>query len=111
VHLADTRASLEALHRPGRIVVCGLGARGCAVRSDNGYREHRAVDLPQPVVDCNGAGDALAAGLLAAHVIEGLELDDGVHQGQLAARWCCAHRGSDNLITRSELDTLTNTTT
>jgi sugar/nucleoside kinase (ribokinase family) len=111
VHLCDPRGALDALHRPGRIVVCGMGARGCAVRSDDGYAEHGALSLPQPVLDSTGAGDALAAGTLSAHVLEGHSLDDAVHRGQLAARWCCSHRGSRSLIRSHELEALVNTTT
>lgn len=106
VHLADVRASLEAWHRRGRITVCTMGARGCAVRTDAGYHEHPAVDLPAPIVDTNGAGDSLAVGMLAAHVLDARPLDEAVHRGQLAARWCCAVRGSQGLVTRSQLDEL-----
>ena len=110
VHLADPRAALDALHRPGRLVVCGRGARGCAVRSDDGYREYEAVSLPEPVVDTTGAGDALAAGVLSAFVIDGRPIDEAVHRGQLAARWCCSHRGSGELITLAQLDELADAT-
>jgi sugar/nucleoside kinase (ribokinase family) len=110
VHLSDPRGALDALYRPGRVVVCGIGARGCAVRSDDGYAEHRAVSLPEPVLDSTGAGDALAAATLSAHILEGRALADAVHRGQLAARWCCSHRGSRSLITGHELDSLVNTT-
>jgi sugar/nucleoside kinase (ribokinase family) len=105
-HLPDPRRALDALHRAGRIVVCGMGARGCAVRTDDGYREHHAANLPEPVVDSNGAGDSLAVGFLTSYFLEGRTLDDAVHRGQLAARWCCARRGSRELITRRQLDGL-----
>ncbi len=99
VHLPDPRSALDALHRPGRVVVCGRGARGCAVRCDEGYHEHGAVSLPEPVVDSTGAGDALAAGMLSAYVLEGRPLHEAVRRGQLAARWCCSRRGSRALVT------------
>lgn len=106
VHLGDARQALDALHRPGRIVVCGRGAAGCAVRTDEGYAEHGAVTLPEPVVDTTGAGDALAAGVLCSYVLDHRPLDEAVHRGQLAARRCCSHRGSRSLITRAELEAL-----
>ena len=109
VHLSDVRSALEVLHRPGRIIVCGMGARGCAVRCDDGFREHGPVGLSEPVVDTTGAGDALAAGMLSALVLDGRSIDEAVHRGQLAARWCCAHRDSRALISRQELDALVNT--
>jgi sugar/nucleoside kinase (ribokinase family) len=108
-HLEDPAATVEALHRPGRLVVCGRGAAGCAVRSQDGYREHGPVDLPEPVVDTTGAGDSLAVGLLSSLVLEGRPLDEAVHRGQLAARWCCSVWGSERLITRPQLDALART--
>jgi sugar/nucleoside kinase (ribokinase family) len=110
-HLPDPRGALEALHRPGRITVCGLGAQGCAVRDDVGYREYGAVSLPERVVDTNGAGDSLAVGMLSSYVLDGRSLDEAVHRGQVAARWCCTLHGSRRLITRQQLDALVEATT
>jgi sugar/nucleoside kinase (ribokinase family) len=110
-HASDPRDALDTLHRPGRVTVCTMGARGCAVRSDDGYREHRAVSLPEPVIDTNGAGDSLAVGLRSAHVLDGRSLDEAVHRGQLAARCCCSVRGSRTLIRRQQLDELVATFT
>jgi sugar/nucleoside kinase (ribokinase family) len=105
-HLLDPRAALEALHRPGRLIVCGRGADGCAVRSDDGYREYGPVDLPEPVIDTNGAGDSLAVGFLTSYVLDGRSVPEAIHRGQLAARWCCTKRGSRDLITHGQLDAL-----
>jgi sugar/nucleoside kinase (ribokinase family) len=104
--LDDVQHALDALHRPGRLVVCGRGARGCAVRDDDGYREYPAVRLREPVVDTNGAGDSLAVGLLSSYFLDGRSLDEAVHRGQTAARWCCARHGSRGLITREQLEAL-----
>ena len=71
-----------------------------------GYHEHGAVSLPEPVVDSTGAGDALAAGMLSAYVLEGQPLHEAVRRGQLAARWCCSRRGSRALVTGPELEAL-----
>jgi sugar/nucleoside kinase (ribokinase family) len=105
-NLPDPLAAMEAVHRAGRIVVCGLGPRGCAVRSDEGRREYGAPSLPDPVVDTNGAGDSLAVGLLAARFIDGRPLDEAVRRGLAAARWCCSIRGSRDLVTRPQLEAL-----
>ena len=86
--LPDPRTALDALHRPGRIAVCGMGAQGCAVRSDEGYREYGTVRLPEPVVDTNGAGDSLAAGMLSSYVLCGSSLDEAVHRGAGRAGRC-----------------------
>jgi acarbose 7IV-phosphotransferase len=110
-HVPDLRGALEALYRPGRLIVCGRGAEGCAVRGDDGYREYGPASLPAPIIDTNGAGDSLAVGLLASYVLGGRSLDDAVHRGQLAARWCCSLCGSRQLITRQRLDALADETT
>jgi len=61
------------------------------------------MDLP--VVDTNGAGDALAVGFLASYVLDGYSLEDSILRGQMAARHTCALRGSSaNLITHAQLD-------
>ena len=109
--LADPRAAVAALGRPGRVVVCGLGAGGCLLGDDGGVRAFGPVDLEAPVTDTNGAGDSLAVGFLTAYVLEGRPLDEAVRRGQLAARWCCTLRGtSRGLITAPELDRLASLT-
>jgi sugar/nucleoside kinase (ribokinase family) len=63
----DPVAAAETLARfTGAEVVVTCGAAG-AVRSAGGETEH-APAAPQPVVDTTGAGDAFAAGLIAARV-------------------------------------------
>jgi sugar/nucleoside kinase (ribokinase family) len=49
-----------------------------------------ASDLP--IVDTNGAGDALAVGFLSGYVLDGLSPEAALLQGQLAARTTCAQR-------------------
>lgn len=99
------RAFLEG--RPGRIVVSGLGPRGCLLGTREDLHWFPAETLDRPVVDTNGAGDSLAVGFLTAHVLEGRPLAEAVHRGQLAARHACTLRGtSDGLISAQELDVL-----
>lgn len=90
-----------------RIVVSGLGARGCALATAQGLQVFPPVTLDRPVVDTNGAGDALAVGFLSSYVLEGRSLEEAIHRGQLAARHTCTLRGtSEGLITATELDLL-----
>jgi sugar/nucleoside kinase (ribokinase family) len=64
--IADPVAAARTLTRHAREVVVKLGAQG-ALWTD-GESEVRAAALPVAVVDTTGAGDAFAAGLLAARV-------------------------------------------
>jgi sugar/nucleoside kinase (ribokinase family) len=90
---------------PGRIVVSGLGAEGCAVGSADGIRFFPPEPMDLPIVDTNGAGDGLAVGFLSSYVLQGLPLADSVRRGQIAARHTCAQRAcTDSLITAAELD-------
>lgn len=91
--------------RPDRIVVSGLGARGCALGTRDGIRFFPPVSMNAPVVDTNGAGDALAVGFLTSHVLEGRPLEESIRRGQIAARHACTLRGTSvGLITARELD-------
>jgi acarbose 7IV-phosphotransferase len=91
--------------RPDRIVITGMGARGCACGTAASIRYFPPVELDLPVVDTNGAGDMLAAGFLSSYVFDGYSLEDSVRRGQIAARHTCTLRGSSNgLINRAELD-------
>ncbi|HJW71344.1 MAG TPA: carbohydrate kinase family protein [Geothrix sp.] len=96
---------------PARLVVCGMGAEGCALGTREAGRVHirrfPALDLPEPVVDTNGAGDSLAAGFLSSHVLKGLPLEEAILRGQLAARHACAQRAtSARQITGAQLEAL-----
>jgi len=76
--------------RPGLVIVAGMGARGCALGADGEVRVFPPPELDLPVVDTNGAGDALAVGFLTGRVLEGRSLEEAVLMGQLAARQTCA---------------------
>lgn len=91
--------------RPGLIVVVGMGARGCALGVAGQVRRFPPVPDERPVVDTNGAGDALAVGFLTSYVLEGRPLEEAVRRGQIAARHTCTLRGtSEGLITSAQLD-------
>lgn len=96
---------------PARLVVCGMGAEGCALGTREAGRVHLrrfpALSLPEPVVDTNGAGDSLAAGFLSSHILQGLSLEASILRGQLAARHACAQRATSACqITGAQLDRL-----
>ena len=96
------------MDRPDRVVVVGMGGRGCALGTAAGVQFFPAVELDAPVVDANGAGDSLAVGFLTSYVLEGRTLEESLWRGQIAARHACTLRGtSDGLITSGELDALT----
>jgi sugar/nucleoside kinase (ribokinase family) len=91
--------------RPGRVVVAGMGARGCALATAAGVRVFPPVELGIQVVDTNGAGDGLAVGFLDAYVLEGRPLEEAIRRGQIAARYTCGIRASSSaLVTREQLE-------
>jgi sugar/nucleoside kinase (ribokinase family) len=88
-----------------QIVVVGMGAKGCALGTQEGIRKFPPVALAAPVIDTNGAGDSLAVGFLSSYVLDGRSLDESIWRGQIAARHACTLRGtSSGLITRHQLD-------
>jgi sugar/nucleoside kinase (ribokinase family) len=90
---------------PEKILISGMGARGCAFATKDDVRYFPAIDLPQPVVDTNGAGDGLAVGFLSSYVIEEFSLEDAILRGQIAARWTCTQKAiSSNLIRKTQLN-------
>jgi len=90
---------------PARIIVVGMGARGCILGIATGLRLFDAVSLPDPVVDTNGAGDALAVGFLSSYIFDGYSLDQSIRRGQIAARYTCTKKAtSSDLITKDKLE-------
>jgi sugar/nucleoside kinase (ribokinase family) len=91
--------------RSDRIVICGMGKRGCALGTEKGISYYRAVELEEPVIDTNGAGDSLAVGFLSSYFLQGHSLEESILRGQIAARYCCSKKAtSSDLITRELLD-------
>jgi sugar/nucleoside kinase (ribokinase family) len=109
VNHADPTPLVQALRggRPDRLVVAGMGARGCALGTGDEVRLFAPAALDIPIVDTNGAGDALAGGFLDAWALQGLPPAEAVRRGQIAARFTCGIRSSSSsLITRAELERL-----
>ncbi len=109
VNYADPAPLIHAFlaSAPRRVVVCGLGARGCALGTREGIRFFGPVKLEAPVVDTNGAGDGLAVGFLSSYVLDGYALEDSIRRGQIVARHTCAIKASSaGLISAERLETL-----
>ncbi len=87
-----------------KILIAGLGSKGCAVCRSGKISYYSAVSLPEPVIDTNGAGDSLAVGFLSSFVLDGYSLDDSILRGQIAARYACASIGSHELISGETLE-------
>jgi sugar/nucleoside kinase (ribokinase family) len=91
--------------RPHQIVVAGMGADGCALGTQKGIQLYPTVEMDLPVVDTNGAGDALAVGFLSSYVLDGYSLEDSILRGQIAARHTCAQKAtSSSLITQEDME-------
>jgi sugar/nucleoside kinase (ribokinase family) len=104
----DPRPVLIEFARPGRVVVCGMGAAGCAVWAEGAVTQYPAIDIGVPVVDTNGAGDGLAVGFLTSYVLEGRGITESVRRAQIAARYTCGQRAdSGHLILAEQLDSYT----
>lgn len=86
-------------------IVAGRGREGCVYADRQGIRYFPALELDDPVIDTNGAGDCLAVGFLSSFCLENYALEEAIERGQIAARYCCGLRSSSrNLITRDQLD-------
>lgn len=88
-------------------LICGMGAKGCALGYNNEVKCFPPIKMKAPVIDTNGAGDALATGFLDRRVFENRTLEESIHAGQIAARYKCTVRASsDHMISRGELEKL-----
>ena len=106
VNHGDVPSLMQILRRGRRdvIIIAGMGSRGCALGTAEGVRTFESVQLAAPVVDTNGAGDSLAVGFLASHVLDGYSVEDSLRRGQIAARHACTLAGtSSGLITAAQL--------
>ena len=92
-----------------KIIVIGMGEKGCALATKDILKYFDALELDQPVIDTNGAGDGLAVGFLSAYYMEDQDLHESVKIAQLVARYNCTQKAStSNLITPEKLDKLKN---
>lgn len=92
---------------PEQTQICGRGALGCAIHHHNEIRYFPAIELPLPIIDTNGAGDGLASGFIASHILSDYSLEDSILRGQLVARIICTQKASsEGLITKARLEEL-----
>lgn len=90
---------------PGLVVVSGMGAQGCTLGTSQGIQHFQVFNMDLPVVDTNGAGDALAVGFLTSRVLEGRSLEESIRRGQISARYKCAQKATSScMITRDLLE-------
>lgn len=90
---------------PSLVIVSGMGDRGCALGTSRDIQYFPPVESDLPVVDTNGAGDALAVGFLSSRVLDGRSLEESILRGQISARYKCAQRATSScMITRDLLD-------
>ena len=91
--------------KPSRIVIVGMGAKGCAVGTQECIEFFPAVEMEAPVIDTNGAGDGLAVGFLSSNVLDNYSLGDSILRGQITARYTCTQKASSSsLITPEQLE-------
>jgi acarbose 7IV-phosphotransferase len=89
----DPEPFMRALwqRRPELIMLAGMGSNGCSVGIDGQVRHFAIPPSDLPVLDTNGAGDALVVGFATA-LLDGLSIEDAVDRGQRAARLTCSQR-------------------
>jgi sugar/nucleoside kinase (ribokinase family) len=107
VNQEDPRPLMKAFLRskPGLIVIVGMGAKGCAVGTQERIEFFPAVEMEAPVIATNGAGDGLAVGFLSRNVLDYYSLRDSILRGQITARYTCTQKASSStLITPEQLE-------
>lgn len=91
--------------KPEQVVVVGMGAQGCAVGADGQIQFFPPVQLAEPVIDTNGAGDGLAVGFLSGYLLAGMNIEEAILRGQIVARYTCTLKAdSSRLITAAQLE-------
>jgi sugar/nucleoside kinase (ribokinase family) len=85
------------------VVVCGMGERGCALGTSAGIKFFPPAGLDLPLVDTNGAGDALAVGFLTSHALKGYPLEESTLRGQICARYKCSIKASSSRLITWEM--------
>lgn len=98
----------EVWHKyPEKILIAGMGSKGCALGENGKIHYFPAIEFGGPVIDTNGAGDGLAVGFLSQYYLEKKSLSESIKAAQIAARHTCSQKAStDTLISREELNRL-----
>lgn len=88
-----------------RTVVCGMGSRGVMMSYQGKVERFPAVEWFSPVVDTNGAGDALAVGFCHAHLLRGEDAETAVWKAQLLAKYVCTLRATtEGFLTADQVE-------
>jgi sugar/nucleoside kinase (ribokinase family) len=88
--------------KPDQVIVVGRGAQGCALGVKNGIQFLPPVEMAEPVIDTNGAGDGLAVGFLSSYVLDKYSLQASVMRGQIVARYTCTQKASSSSLVTAE---------
>lgn len=89
---------------PDKIIVAGMGEKGCAVGTKDGIKYFAPVKMNSSIIDTNGAGDGLATGFLSGFYLEKRNLEDAIKIGQTVARYTCGLKAdTSHLIRRNQL--------
>ncbi len=90
-------------NRPEQVIIAGMGAKGCALGTQEGIRFFEAVPMSRPVIDTNGAGDSLAVGFLSSYILDGYTIEESIQRGQIAARYACSIKATSSDLIGLEL--------
>lgn len=110
VNYGDPKIVMDFINKiySDKIIISGMGNRGCAIFINGKIKYSPAIELGDPVVDTNGAGDGLAVGFLSTYFLEGKSIDQSIKAAQIVARYTCSQKAStDNLINRKKLEKMT----
>jgi len=103
VQLAEGAAARILTEGVASHVLVTDGARGATLHTRSGTRYQPAAELPAPLVDSNGAGDAFAAAFLAAF-LTGASDDVCLRWASLSGAFACTRAvGATGFIGRSAL--------
>ncbi|MCW3814176.1 carbohydrate kinase family protein [Micromonospora sp. DR5-3] len=94
VRLGERAGKVAAGLAPRTVLVTGGAAGATLHRPDTPPVRVPAAAPPAPVVDTNGAGDAFAAGLIAARLRDASPLDAARYAARVAAA-ACTHDGME----------------
>lgn len=104
VNLSDIYSAALAMRGDAqRLVVFGMGEKGAALAGPDGFEYFPAASGEGPVVDTNGAGDAMASVFLASHFLEGRSWRESLARALRAARYTCQQRAPKEMASAAWL--------
>ncbi|MHA2030671.1 MAG: carbohydrate kinase family protein [Candidatus Kariarchaeaceae archaeon] len=92
-----------------KFIIVGNGSKGCIGATREEIVSYPPVSVQSPVVDTNGAGDALATGFLSSYYFHNYDFEKSILRGQLNARSACSIKSKPlELSTLDQLNLLYN---